>query len=110
SPALLSSQHERAFMAHIHSSTTRLLTTIGVVLLLSLPGAGQQTALTDAHLRSAEIEIPQLVTLLELKPGMTIGDVGAGFGAWSMGFSRWLGPNGHVYATDIGAPQLAALR
>ena len=50
---------------------TRALATLAVVTLLCLPGAGQQTALTDAHLRSAEIEIPQLVTLLELKPGMT---------------------------------------
>jgi ubiquinone/menaquinone biosynthesis C-methylase UbiE len=89
---------------------TRALATLAVITLLCLPGAAQQTALTDAHLRSAEIEIPQLVTLLELKPGMTVADVGAGFGAWTMGFARWLGPQGRVYATDIGAPQLSALR
>jgi precorrin-6B methylase 2 len=72
--------------------------------------AAQQTALTEGMLKSAEIEVPQLVELLELKPGMTIADVGAGFGAWTMRFSRWIGPKGHVYATDIGEPQLAALR
>jgi SAM-dependent methyltransferase len=93
-----------------HSPLTRFTATFALVMLLCLPGAGQQTALTDAHLRSAEIEIPQLVTLLELKPGMTVADVGAGFGAWTMGFARWLGPAGRVYATDIGAPQLSALR
>ena len=70
----------------------------------------QQTALTEGQLKSAEIEVPQLVELLELKPGMTIADVGAGFGAWTTRFSRWIGPNGRVYATDIGGPQLAALR
>jgi precorrin-6B methylase 2 len=70
----------------------------------------QQTALTDAQLNAAEIEVPQLVELLELKPGMTIADVGAGFGAWTMRFSRWIGPSGRVYATDIGGPQLSALR
>jgi precorrin-6B methylase 2 len=70
----------------------------------------QQTALTEGMLKAAEVEVPQLVELLELKPGMTIADVGAGFGAWTMRFSRWTGPSGRVYATDIGAPQLAALR
>ena len=70
----------------------------------------QQTALTEGQLKAAEVEVPQLVELLELKPGMTIADVGAGFGAWTMRFSRWIGPSGRVYATDLGAPQLAALR
>jgi ubiquinone/menaquinone biosynthesis C-methylase UbiE len=78
-------------------------------LLLCTVGA-QQTALTEGQLKAAEIEVPQLVELLELKPGMTIADVGAGFGAWTMRFSRWTGPGGRVYATDIGVPQLAALR
>jgi ubiquinone/menaquinone biosynthesis C-methylase UbiE len=41
---------------------------------------------------------------------MTVADVGAGFGAWTMAFSRWLGPAGRVYASDIGAAQLTALR
>jgi ubiquinone/menaquinone biosynthesis C-methylase UbiE len=41
---------------------------------------------------------------------MTVADVGAGFGAWTMRFSRWIGPAGRVYASDVGAAQLAALR
>jgi ubiquinone/menaquinone biosynthesis C-methylase UbiE len=79
-------------------------------LLVFCDLGAQQTALTDAQLKAAEIEVPQLVELLELKPGMTIADVGAGFGAWTMRFSRWTGPSGRVYATDIGGPQLSALR
>jgi predicted methyltransferase len=70
---------------------------------------GQQ-GLTDAMTRSAAIEVPRLVELLALKPGMTIADVGAGFGAWTTAFSRWTGPSGRVYATDIGQKQLAFLR
>ena len=89
---------------------TRIALTLVVVVLL-LAGAGaQQTALTDAQLKSAELEVPRLVQLLELKPGMTVADVGAGFGAWTMRLSRYLGPSGRVYATDIGPDQLAALR
>jgi ubiquinone/menaquinone biosynthesis C-methylase UbiE len=56
------------------------------------------------------VEVPQLVQLLELEPGMAVADVGAGFGAWTIRFARWLGPQGRVYATDVGATQLAALR
>ncbi len=41
---------------------------------------------------------------------MTVADVGAGFGAWTMRFSKVVGPSGRVYSTDIGATQLAALR
>ena len=36
--------------------------------------------------------------------------MGAGFGAWTVRFSRVVGPSGRVYSTDIGVAQLAALR
>jgi ubiquinone/menaquinone biosynthesis C-methylase UbiE len=72
--------------------------------------AAQQTGLTDAQQKSAETEVPRLMQILELKPGMTIADVGAGFGAWTTRFSRALGPGGRVLANDIGAQQLAFLR
>ena len=89
---------------------TRIVATLGLVLLCIVPSIGQQTGLTDAQIKSADIEVPQLVQLLELKPGMTVADVGAGFGAWTMRLARWIGPAGRVYATDLGAAQLAALR
>ena len=89
---------------------TRVAAALVLVLVFLSGLAAQQTALTDGQLKAAEIEVPRLVELLELKPGMTVADVGAGFGAWTMRFSRWLGPEGRVYATDIGAAQLAALR
>jgi precorrin-6B methylase 2 len=84
---------------------------VSIVLLFLIAGvAAQQTGLTEGQIKAAEVEVPQLVELLALKPGMTVADVGAGFGAWTIRFSRWLGPAGRVYATDVGAPQLAALR
>jgi ubiquinone/menaquinone biosynthesis C-methylase UbiE len=88
----------------------RALAAIGLVLLLAAPGASQQTGLTEGQIKSAELEVPELVKLLELKPGMTIADVGAGFGAWTVQFSKVVGPSGRVYSTDVGAAQLAALR
>ena len=88
----------------------RVLVTIGLALLLVTPLAAQQTGLTEGQLKAADLEVPELAKLFELKPGMTVADVGAGFGAWTMRFSRAVGPSGRVYATDIGAAQLAALR
>lgn len=88
----------------------RILGTIGLALLLSVPTFAQQTGLTEGQIKAAEIELPELVKLLELKPGMTVADVGAGFGAWTVRFAQAVGRSGHVYATDIGAAQLAALR
>jgi len=86
------------------------LATAALVLLFISQIAAQQTALTDAQIKSAETEVPRLAEALALKPGMTIADLGAGFGAWTMRFSRYLGPAGRVYAIDIGAAQLASLK
>ncbi len=88
----------------------RVLGTIGFALLLFTSLAAQQTGLTEGQHKAAEMEVPELAKLFELKPGMTVADVGAGFGAWTIRFSRAVGPSGRVYATDIGAAQLAALR
>jgi predicted methyltransferase len=88
----------------------RAVVTLALVPLVFGTSVAQQTGLTDAQLKSAETEVPRLVQLLELKPGMKVADVGAGFGAWTMRFARWIGPEGHVYAIDIGAAQLTALR
>jgi predicted methyltransferase len=72
--------------------------------------AAAQRAASPAELKQADNDIPQLAEALELKPGMTVADVGAGFGAMTIVLSRWLGPAGRIYATDIAALQLAALR
>jgi SAM-dependent methyltransferase len=89
---------------------TRPVTALVLVLLFSIPIAAQQTGLTPEQQKSAEVEVPQLVKLLQLQPGSVVADVGAGFGAWTVRFSRAVGPTGHVYSTDIGVPQLAFLR
>jgi precorrin-6B methylase 2 len=88
----------------------RVLVPIGLALLIVAQLAAQQTGLTEGQIKAADLEVPELIKLFDLQPGMTIADVGAGFGAWTMRFSRAVGPSGHVYSTDIGAPQLAALR
>ena len=90
--------------------THRIATLVVCAALLSAPIAAQQTALTDGQIKAAELEIPELAKLLNLEPGMTIADVGAGFGAWTIRFARFVGPSGRVFASDIGEKQLAWLR
>ena len=88
----------------------RACLTILLALLCLVPATAQQTQLTDEQLNAAALEVPELTKLFGLKPGMTVADVGAGFGAWTMEFAKVVGPTGRVYATDIGTAQLAALR
>ena len=57
----------------------------------------------------AELDVPKLVEQLDLKPGMTVADVGAGFGATTVVLGKWIG-SGRVFATDIGARQLGVIR
>lgn len=93
----------------------RRVATVSVFILLLFTSLvaqqpqGQQ-GLTEAMVKSAAVEVPRLVELLELKPGMAVADVGAGFGAWTVAFGKWTGPSGRVFATDIGEKQLAFLR
>lgn len=50
--------------------------------------------------KSAERDAPRLVEVLELKPGMTVADVGTGGGAMAVVLGHWIG-SGRVFATDI---------
>lgn len=90
-------------------------TAITLVLLfnfvVSRPVFAQgQQGLTEEQLKTAASEVPRLVELLQLKAGMAVADVGAGFGAWTMAFAKVLGPSGRVYATDLGERQIATMR
>jgi predicted methyltransferase len=49
---------------------------------------------------SAESDVPKIVDVLELKPGMSVADVGSGGGAVTVVLGHWIG-NGRVFATDI---------
>jgi ubiquinone/menaquinone biosynthesis C-methylase UbiE len=50
--------------------------------------------------RQAESDLPHLVEALELKPGMTVADVGSGGGAVTVVLGKW-NTTGRVFATDI---------
>jgi SAM-dependent methyltransferase len=46
-------------------------------------------------------EASEIAGRLELKPGMTVGDIGAGSGYHTVRLSRFLGPTGSVVAEDV---------
>lgn len=53
------------------------------------------------ELRDALNEAGQIVRLLELKPGMTVGDIGAGSGYHTVRLSHLMGAAGSVVAQDV---------
>jgi predicted methyltransferase len=92
----------------------RLAVTVSVAVVLvsaAGPSASQRPAEAVRQERAqATREAPQLAEVLALKPGMTVADIGAGGGAMSVAMAKWLGPQGRVYATDVGAEQLAEIK
>lgn len=79
---------------------------LAVVSLYAQEPSARQIAEERAQ---AELDAPKLADVLELKPGMIVADVGAGGGAMTVVLGRWLA-TGRVFATDIGAQNLATIR
>jgi ubiquinone/menaquinone biosynthesis C-methylase UbiE len=79
--------------------------TLVIPVYAQLPDAGQ----VKQERARAELELPYLIDVLGLKPGMTIADVGAGFGAHTVALGKWIG-DGKVFATDVGQRQLTGIR
>src|SRR4029077_18886859 len=59
--------------------------------------------------RDAMDEAGQIARLLELKPGMTVGDIGAGSGYHTVRLSHLVGPTGSVVAQDVPPDYLTEL-
>ena len=59
--------------------------------------------------RDALNESGQIARALELKPGMTVGDIGAGSGYHTVRLSRLVGPTGSVVAQDVTRDYLVEL-
>jgi cyclopropane fatty-acyl-phospholipid synthase-like methyltransferase len=80
------------------------------VIAGALSHAQQSSATQLAEERAqAELDAPKLADVLELKPGMTVADVGAGGGAMTVVLGKWIG-TGRVFATDIDVPALTTIR
>jgi predicted methyltransferase len=64
---------------------------------------------TEEHRDSLD-EAGEIARLLELKPGMTVGDIGAGSGYHTVRLSPLLGPTGAVIAEDVTRDYLVELK
>jgi SAM-dependent methyltransferase len=64
---------------------------------------------SDEEHRDALNEAGEIARLLELKPGMTVGDIGAGSGYHTVRLSHLVGPTGSVVAEDVTRDYLVEL-
>ena len=55
----------------------------------------------ESESREIYVERHKLVELLDIKPGSTVADIGAGSGFMALLFAEAVGPEGKVYAVDI---------
>ena len=69
----------------------RLLALATLVLALGFVG----------YVRLRAVQADRIVEVLGLQPGMSVADVGAGRGDWSVELARVVGPEGRVFATEI---------
>ena len=60
--------------------------------------------------RDAAREPQQLVRLLDIKPGMTVADIGAGSGYYVVRLAPIVGPGGLIIAQDVVPEYLRGLR
>ncbi len=56
------------------------------------------------------VDVAKVFAELNLKPGMSFLDVACGRGAYSLAASKYVGPEGHVYAVDLWEEGIAALK
>lgn len=55
-------------------------------------------------------ETPRIARALELRPGSVVADVGAGDGSYAIALATIVGPDGHVFATEIDEDALEEIR
>lgn len=80
----------------------------GASLLVGTGQAHRLLALARGDDWSGEAD--RLMILLDLKPGMTVADVGAGRGELAVEMAKRLGASGRVYATEIDPARLDDIR
>ena len=54
-----------------------------------------------ANQRAVAAEADRIAAAMGLEPGMIVADVGAGDGEWSVELADRVGPDGHVWATEV---------
>src|SRR5215472_6421332 len=83
----------------------------GLVLLASAAVVvGGLYGLAVYRVTHPEAEVASLFRVLELKPGTTVAEIGAGQGRMTVAMARLVGPTGRVFATEIDAKLVAEIQ
>jgi len=91
-------------------SRSVFLLTLALVVVVAAAGASAQLGsretkewirTLDRPERIAGLKIDKVVSLLKLKPGDKVADIGAGTGAFSLPLAKAIAPSGKLYAVDI---------
>ncbi len=91
----------------ILTCTIRVMVALFIVTLLT----GQQQSIVEWEKRTFVKQPPgKVMDAAGIKPGMIIGEVGAGCGRFTMHLARRVGTKGKILANDIDAEALAYLR
>jgi len=65
---------------------------------------------SNPQYRDQAHEVDQIATRLDLRPGMTVADIGAGSGYDTLRLAKVVGPKGHIVAEDVTPQYLDELR
>jgi ubiquinone/menaquinone biosynthesis C-methylase UbiE len=82
----------------------------GTVFWFSLIAFACFSAVAAAQQTEFERDATRLATALNLRAGHSVADIGAGEGELAIALADAVGPNGSVYATEIGEDRLKTLR
>jgi ubiquinone/menaquinone biosynthesis C-methylase UbiE len=84
-----------------------LIRVIGVLALIVTTATPQARAQTASE---NEADVAWLMTALEIHPGSSVGEIGAGGGELTFLLAREVGGNGRIYTNDLNKERLQALR
>lgn len=92
--------------------TTLLLMTFTGILLISSPVLSGQSGMSEPWEKEINERQPPAIVFkaIGVQPGMTIGEIGAGRGRYTVLLANEVGPGGKVFANDIDESSLAYLR
>ena len=116
---VLSAPVTRACLASVAFAVLLLVRFIGAQSPGVHPISGREFALPmgvagadwlDRPERAEEEQPDRALTVIGIRPGSTVADIGAGSGYFTVRLARLVGPQGKVYANDLQAGMLSLLR